>query len=93
MERFCITLEQAKRLKELGFERFSTYWWVNLFGEFGLTDLCSFINEAEEKCPAFHVGELLEIMPNEIDDGSGNYFLTKNGSIKGVFESRQQMVN
>ena len=34
-------------------------------------------------CPPYYIGELLEILPNEIDNGSHNFFLTKRGQLRG----------
>jgi hypothetical protein len=89
MEKYCITLEQAKGLLELGaFARFgeSQYSWFVPSGEV-YNEKDTFVSQSLKQTyipnyityPAYHVGELGEILPNEIDDGTGNYFFTKSG--------------
>jgi hypothetical protein len=92
MERFCITLDQAKRLEELGaFSKFGeglVSWYVVHHKRGEDTVHFNYVPTPYDHLPvdayeAYHVGELLEILPNEIDDGSGNYFLTKRGQLRG----------
>lgn len=74
MEKFCISLEQAKKLYEFGYhpsieDTESQFWWVIYSGmEPLLTEHRSLLNDAEVKYPAYHVGELGEILKDWIED-------------------------
>lgn len=90
MVNYVITLDQAKRLVELGFKQDSMIFWFEFKRETCLIfkDTEEFLDrdyltELKGYYPAYHVGELLEILPNEIDNGEGNYFLTKQGQVRG----------
>lgn len=74
MEKYCITLQQAKRLEELGastkFDLKSQYWWIEWAFDDDpfLTDSNSIINDSTGKTPAYHVGELGEILHDSYSD-------------------------
>ena len=101
MEQYCITLEQVKKLKDLGFEGDSEFMWMQFRNISSPPDQRYLVHAVVEPShlqedyeerghlvdleffPAYHVGELLELLPNEIDEGTGNYFLTKRGQLRG----------
>lgn len=64
MEEYCITLEQAKRLVELGFEKDCQFRWKDYLGEgdtWYISD--SMVHDNEGAIPAYHVGELGGMLP------------------------------
>lgn len=82
MENYCITLDQAKRLQELGFEAPCQYWYV-LYNDIDpfLTAYGSIINDGLIKYRAYHVGELGEILTEHcegvvyVEPGNWNAFI------------------
>ena len=81
------SLENAKRLKELGVKRESYFLHCKPF-------ICirSYVKErwafgldhsGHDVYPAYTVAELGEMLPNEIDDGTGNYFIFQSGQLRG----------
>ena len=67
MEKYCISLPQAKRLRELGFWEESRYAWQEekaYPGHFFLVDIAKTGYDPEYFIyyPAYHVGELGEIL-------------------------------
>jgi hypothetical protein len=77
MEKYCITLDQSKRLVELGFEKDSYFvWYADAFtGNYTLE-----LGRDYFGLPAYHVGQLGEILKNdaiifiEFDDTTWNVF-------------------
>lgn len=67
MEKYCISLPQAKRLVELGFERESQWGWAN-DAPFGKDKWYVTNYNPAFLYPAYHVGELGEILPARIED-------------------------
>lgn len=61
MEKYCISLPQAKRLVELGFERESQWGWAN-DAPFGKDEWYVTNYDPVFLYPAYHVGELGEIL-------------------------------
>ena len=82
MERYCITLLQAKRLVELGFDQGSDYFWLE---EKAYPDNAILMEDEEipigVDAPAFnvymayHVGELGEILPQVIKHSGESWAL------------------
>ena len=85
-----ISLEQAKKLKKLWFEReYFVVWWIVNWNSF--VTLKSAMTTTEEQYPAYTVSELMEIlpfkiMPSWINDIRWTYILNigKWQNIKGV---------
>jgi hypothetical protein len=77
MEQYCITLEQAKRLKELGFKKDSLYGWANEGADGpGRKDEWFVTNyDPVIDYQAYTVGELGEILPDHITTDEGVYYL------------------
>lgn len=77
LENQCVSLELAKKLKELGITQKSIFCWFSINkGEF--FELCynSYFNRMDELLPqeyisAFTVSELLEMLPDNDPDKSG----------------------
>lgn len=77
MERYCISLEQAKKLWELGYSAgFGAQWyWIIIDGSPVLTDYGPIVNDTDGRYPAWHVGELGEILPAYLDKGCDTFYL------------------
>ena len=67
IESQVISLELAKRLKELGVKQVSYFWWVN--GLLGSEQMFDGVPKSEEEYAAFTVTELLELLPSELNKG------------------------
>lgn len=63
LEQQVVSLEYAKRLKELGVEQESYFYWVNKH-QSGWTILYSHGSHCYEECSAFTVAELGELLPS-----------------------------
>ena len=67
MKKYCVSLELAKEMKELGFEQESEfYWWIFNNGVSKLISkkiICQPHLENEAKYSAYTVGELGEMLP------------------------------
>jgi hypothetical protein len=62
MEKYCVSLEWAKKLVEAGIDIVSKYYWVEIMGDM---ELCCGVGY-EDSIPAPIAEELLEILPEPI---------------------------
>lgn len=75
----CVSLELAKKLKELGFKQESLFYWVLFHGGVGkghsdyersaiweLRTKEGSLNFQESRCPAYTVAELGEMLPQKV---------------------------
>lgn len=76
IEKLCITLEQAKKLKELGVEQDSHYYW----GKYG-SDEWMIVNKATR---AFYEGE--DETYSAFTSGELSYMIYEDVFIKDLFE-------
>ena len=69
MEQYVISLEQAKRLFDIGCQGKAEYWWVvnYLDTDAILTSSKSTIYDATTAYPAYHVGELGEMLKEYVE--------------------------
>ena len=66
LEKQVCSLELAKKLKELGVEQDSLFWWDD-HSELGMGEIVSFDEPDNPICSAFTVAELGEMLPREFD--------------------------
>ena len=81
------SLELSKKLVEAGVTGSHHFNWFERSDGAGLLsplkcDFCEFLNH-KMVAPAFTACELDRILPNEIDDGTGNYFIYRSGKFWG----------
>ena len=103
MEQYCITLEQAKKLKELGFVRESEFEWYEV--ESADKGVLTFFNDIpsmfdHRHCifyQAYHVGELGEFLRDwvldidpEFIEGAKVWFITNNEVAQQVHPTEAQ---
>lgn len=73
LENQVCSIESAKRLKELGFERESLYYWIQLSSGFWKV-IDYWVDEPQVR--TFTASELMELLPYEINNHIDNiYFL------------------
>ena len=77
------SLELSRKLAEAGIVVETEFVWVNPNGDEWRVQRRSYANPLKETIPAPLACELGEVLPNEIDDGTGNYFLFKSGHLYG----------
>jgi hypothetical protein len=101
LESQVCSLDQGRQLFQLGISlgAFFQWWYTEIDtrdGKDHTVYLRTVLEDPTSKntitFPAYSLAELMAMLPNEIDTGADNYFLTKEGQVRGYISVRYMSV-